>query len=60
MPRALTTLELNEINSRSRNLRSVLIAMENGRAQLNVLPFSRPVPSCFLNTTTPILALCQK
>jgi hypothetical protein len=31
MPRALTTLELNEINSRSRNLRSVLIAMENGR-----------------------------
>jgi hypothetical protein len=62
MPRALTILEVNETNSRFRNARSFLIAMENGRAQLdlNVLPFSRPFPSCFLNTTIPMFASCQK
>ena len=62
MLRALTVLEVNEVNSRFRNARLVLIAMENGGTQpdLNVLPFSRPFPSCFLNTTTSMFASCQK
>ncbi len=62
MPRALTILEVYEVNSRFRNARLVLTAMENGRAQpdLNVLPFSRPFPSCFLNTTTSMFVSCQK
>jgi hypothetical protein len=47
MPTRAHHMEVKEVDGRFRNTRLALIAVQNGRAQLdlNVLPFPRPFPS---------------
>ena len=60
MPTRAHHMEMKELDGRFRNTRLALIAVENGRAQLdlNVLPSPDLFRAVLFDTTTSMFALC--